>query len=71
MADRLLDDHQAGDALIWKAIQAGNTKQALRLVDKKLVKKRTAHLTVRVNGEKKNNFRQDHVMDKLKYLSFT
>ncbi|KAG4031438.1 hypothetical protein MFRU_009g02110 [Monilinia fructicola] len=42
MADKLLSDRQ--DVPIWSAIEAGNLKQALKLVDKKLAKKRTSHL---------------------------
>ncbi|PQE03427.1 N-acetyltransferase B complex non catalytic subunit protein [Rutstroemia sp. NJR-2017a BBW] len=42
MADQLLKDRQ--DAPIWNAIEASNFKQALKLVDKRLAKKRTPHL---------------------------
>lgn len=49
MVDKLLSDRQ--DVQIWSAIEAGNFKQALKLVDKRLAKKRTSHLEVRVNGE--------------------
>ncbi|ESZ98846.1 hypothetical protein SBOR_0704 [Sclerotinia borealis F-4128] len=42
MADKLLNDRQ--DVPIWNAIEAGNFKQALKLVDKRLAKKRTSHL---------------------------
>lgn len=50
MADKLLSDRQ--DVPIWSAIEAGNLKQALKLVDKKLAKKRTSHLEVCVDDEK-------------------
>lgn len=49
MADKLLNDRQ--DVPIWNAVEAGNFKQALKLVDKRLAKKRTPHLEVCVNGE--------------------
>ncbi|TVY35515.1 N-terminal acetyltransferase B complex subunit [Lachnellula subtilissima] len=39
MADQMLKDRQ--DAPIWNAIDASNFKQALKLVDKRLAKKRT------------------------------
>ncbi|TVY28955.1 Phagocyte signaling-impaired protein [Lachnellula hyalina] len=39
MADQMLKDRQ--DVPIWNAIDAGNFKQALKLVDKRLAKKRT------------------------------
>ncbi|KAK6615242.1 cytoskeleton organization protein [Botrytis cinerea] len=42
MADKLLNDRQ--DVPIWNAVEAGNFKQALKLVDKRLAKKRTPHL---------------------------
>ncbi|CAD6448066.1 2ed61336-c5c5-4340-ab1c-4ca208159de1 [Sclerotinia trifoliorum] len=42
MADRSLNDRQ--DVPIWNAIEAGNFKQALKLLDKRLAKKRTSHL---------------------------
>jgi hypothetical protein len=38
-------DHQ--DAPIWNAIEANNFKQALKLVDKRLAKRRTDYLEVR------------------------
>jgi hypothetical protein len=44
MSDQLLKDRQ--DAPIWNAIEASNFKQALKLVDKRLAKKRTPHLEV-------------------------
>ncbi|TVY14865.1 N-terminal acetyltransferase B complex subunit arm1 [Lachnellula arida] len=42
MADQLLKDRQ--DAPIWNAIDASNFKQALKLVDKRLAKKRSDYL---------------------------
>ncbi|KAF7937706.1 uncharacterized protein EAE97_007502 [Botrytis byssoidea] len=42
MADKLLNERQ--DVPIWNAVEAGNFKQALKLVDKRLAKKRTPHL---------------------------
>jgi N-terminal acetyltransferase B complex non-catalytic subunit len=35
------------DVPIWNAIEAGNFKQALKLVDKRLLKKPTEYLQVR------------------------
>ncbi|TVY35438.1 N-alpha-acetyltransferase 25,NatB auxiliary subunit [Lachnellula occidentalis] len=42
MADQMLKDRQ--DAPIWNAIDASNFKQALKLVDKRLAKKRSDYL---------------------------
>ncbi|TVY80385.1 N-terminal acetyltransferase B complex subunit arm1 [Lachnellula suecica] len=42
MADKMLQDRQ--DIPIWNAIDAHNFKQALKLVDKRLAKKRTGYL---------------------------
>ncbi|KAG9236907.1 N-acetyltransferase B complex non catalytic subunit-domain-containing protein [Amylocarpus encephaloides] len=42
MADHMMRDRQ--DAPIWNAIEAGNYKQALKLVDKRLAKKQTDYL---------------------------
>jgi hypothetical protein len=44
MSDHTLQDRQ--DAPIWNAIEASNFKQALKLVDKRLSKKRTDYLEV-------------------------
>lgn len=44
MPDNMLQDRQ--DLPIWNAIEASNFKQALKLVDKRLSKKRTDHLEV-------------------------
>lgn len=38
------------DVPIWNAIEAGNFKQALKLVDKRLLKKPTEYLQVRDNN---------------------
>jgi hypothetical protein len=38
------------DAPIWNAIEANNFKQALKLVDKRLAKKRTDYLEVWLNA---------------------
>lgn len=46
MGDQILKDRQ--DAPIWNAIEANNFKQALKLVDKRLAKKRTDYLEVRL-----------------------
>lgn len=39
------------DAQIWNAIEAKNFKQALKLVDKRLAKKRTEYHEVRVRQD--------------------
>ncbi|QSZ28628.1 hypothetical protein DSL72_003127 [Monilinia vaccinii-corymbosi] len=67
MADKLLSDRQ--DAPIWSAIEAGNLKQALKLVDKRLAKKRTSHLEVRVNGSRSSiQLERDAVLPHLEDL---
>jgi hypothetical protein len=50
MADQLIRDRQ--DAPIWNAIEASNFKQALKLVDKRLAKKRTDYLEVSFYGRR-------------------
>lgn len=44
MGDHALQDRQ--DAAIWNALETNNYKQALKLVDKRLAKKKTDHLEV-------------------------
>ena len=52
MADYNLKDRQ--DLPVWNALEANNVKQALKLIDKRLAKKRTDRLEVSIKAQRRS-----------------